>query len=61
MITGTITQSLSLAGKSSLDEIGVLIHGGLSRTKRVKFKLSDIKARALTARTRGNTRPPSRT
>lgn len=54
MITGTITRSLSLSGKSSLDEFGVAIHGGLSQTKRVNFKLSDIKARALTQRTRAD-------
>lgn len=54
MITGTVTRSLSLAGKSSLNEFGVTIHGGLARTKRVTFKLSDIKARSLTSRTRAD-------
>ena len=54
MITGTVSRSLSLAGKASLDEFGVSIQGGLARSKRVTFKLKDIKARSLATRTRAD-------
>lgn len=54
LITGTITRSLSLNGRSSLDEFGISIDGGLSRTSKVTFKISDIKAQTLTLRTRAD-------
>jgi len=54
MITGTVSRSLSLAGKASLDEFGVSIHGGLANSKRVTFKLTDIKARSLATRNRAD-------
>jgi len=44
---GTIERNLSLKGKTSLDEFGVNVEGGLKHASSVNFQITDVKARTF--------------
>jgi hypothetical protein len=46
-VYGTVERSLSLAGKASIDEMGINIAGGLSKAKSVNFYISGVKCRTF--------------
>ena len=47
LVYGTVERSLSLAGKASIDEMGIIIAGGLSKAKSVNFYISGVKCRTF--------------
>ena len=51
-VYGSVERSLSLAGRSRLDEFGVVIGGGLSRAKTVRFDLQNVQARVFVNRSK---------
>jgi hypothetical protein len=50
LVYGTVERTLSLGGKASLNEFGVMIGGGLSRAKSVQFEIKEVKARTFVHR-----------
>jgi hypothetical protein len=51
-IYGTVERSLSLSSRARLNEFGVVIGGGLSRARSVRFDLQNVQARILLSRSR---------
>jgi hypothetical protein len=51
-IYGSVERSLSLSGKARLNEFGVVIGGGLSRAKKVRFDLQNVQARVFVKRSK---------
>lgn len=51
-IYGSVERSLSLGGRARLNEFGVVIGGGLSRAKSVRFDLQNVQARVLVHRSK---------
>jgi hypothetical protein len=51
-VYGTVERSLSLASRSRLNEFGVVIGGGLSRARSVRFDLQNVQARILLHRSK---------
>jgi len=47
IVYGTVERSLSLKGKTSLNQMGAKIEGGLSRARSVEFSISEVKARTF--------------
>ncbi|MFH1120429.1 MAG: hypothetical protein V1775_11450 [Bacteroidota bacterium] len=47
LVYGTVERSLSLAGKASLDEMGISIGGGLTKARSVNFFISGVKCRVF--------------
>ena len=47
IIEGTVERTLSLKGKSSLDQMGVQVDGGLTRARSVKFAISAVRVRTF--------------
>jgi len=46
-VYGTVERKLSLTGRASLNEFGVMIGGGLARARSVRFDIQNVKARTL--------------
>jgi hypothetical protein len=46
-VYGNIERSLSLAGKASLDELGISINGGLGQARAVTFNITGVKCRTF--------------
>lgn len=44
---GTVERTLSLKGKTSLDEFGLKVNGGLTHASSVNFQITDVKARTF--------------
>jgi len=47
IIYGNVERSMSLTAKSSINEMGLTISGGLSKAKKIDFIISDVKASYL--------------
>lgn len=47
LVYGTVQRSLSLSGKSSLNEFGINVGGGLSKARSVNFFISGVKCRTF--------------
>ena len=45
LVYGTVQRSLSLLGKTSLNEFGIGIHGGLTQARSVDFFITGVKCR----------------
>jgi hypothetical protein len=50
LVYGTVERTLSLSGRTSLNEFGVTIEGGLGRVNSVKFEIKEVKARSFVDR-----------
>jgi hypothetical protein len=46
-VYGNIERSLSMAGKASLDELGISINGGLGQVRSVTFNITGVKCRTF--------------
>ena len=51
-VYGSVERTLSLVGSSRLDQFGIVIGGGLSRAKSVRFDLQNVQARVLVNRSK---------
>jgi len=47
IIEGTVERTLSLKGKSSLEQMGVQVDGGLKRAKSAKFSISAVRVKTF--------------
>jgi len=47
IVYGSVERSLSLNGKSRLDQMGARIEGGLARAKSVDFSITEVRARTF--------------
>jgi hypothetical protein len=47
VVYGEVERTLSLRGRSSLDQMGILIEGGLGRARSVSFTISAVHARTF--------------